>query len=112
MSSQINNINDFSGEMLTLEEFAGRMNVCRTIVYDMISDNRLRAGRHYIVMNSKKRFPWGAMLIRTLLEDSVEFGTNKKCRIHSQSRKITMTAGSHVKIIKTKTKKLPFINLD
>ena len=111
MSSNNDSLSDFTGEMLTLEEFADRMNVCRTIVYDMLADIRLRAGRHYIVMSSKKRFPWGAMLIRTLLEDSVEFGT-KKMRNHPKSLKDTMTTGYLEQKVNAKIKNQPFINLD
>jgi hypothetical protein len=115
MSSNNNNISDYTGEMLTPEEFADRMNICRTIVYEMMTDNRLRAGRHYILLNSKKRFPWGADLIRKLLEDSVDFGIRNKGRNNPKSIKKKSTAGiteSHEQSMKTKSKNLPYINLN
>lgn len=62
----------FQAEMLTVEQFANRMAVGKTTVYDWVKSGQLVAGRHYIRIAGTTRFPWGADLLQRLLEDSAD----------------------------------------
>jgi hypothetical protein len=57
-------------EILTLKEFAGRMKLSRTTVFDWMRKGILKAGRHYIKMGRVIRFEWGQDLLNKLHEDS------------------------------------------
>jgi len=58
-------------ELLTVEEFAERMKISRTTVFDWIRKGTLKIGRHYFKMGRVIRFEWGPELIHKLHEDSV-----------------------------------------
>lgn len=62
----------FTIEMLSIEQFAERMAVGRTTVYEWIKSGYLVAGRHYVRLGSTVRFAWGNDLLKKLLEDSAE----------------------------------------
>ncbi|MHB8173733.1 MAG: helix-turn-helix transcriptional regulator [Nitrospirota bacterium] len=38
---------NFEPEMITIEEFADRMKISRTTVFEWIKKDRLKAGKHY-----------------------------------------------------------------
>jgi excisionase family DNA binding protein len=57
-------------EMLSIEDFANRMGVGRTTIYDWLKSGSLRPGRHCIKIGGTIRFPWGTELLQKLLEDS------------------------------------------
>lgn len=59
-------------ELLTVEEFAERMKISRTTVFDWIRKGTLKAGRHYLKIGRIVRFEWGPELIQKLREDSAE----------------------------------------
>lgn len=59
-------------EILTIEEFAERMKISRTTVFDWIRRGTLKSGRHYIKVGRVIRFEWGHELVQKLCEDSVE----------------------------------------
>ena len=59
-------------ELLTVEEFAERMKISRTTVFDWMRKGTLKAGRHYVKIGRIIRFEWGPELLRKLKEDSVE----------------------------------------
>lgn len=59
-------------DLLTVEEFAERMKISRTTVFDWIRKGTLKSGRHYFKIGRVIRFEWGPELLRTLLEDSVQ----------------------------------------
>ena len=58
--------------VLTVEEFAERMQVSRTTVFDWIKKGVLKAGRHYIQIGRVIRFEWSCELLQKLREDSTE----------------------------------------
>lgn len=62
--------NSFQVEMLTIEQFAAKMSVSRTTVYEWLKSGYLRAGRHFIRIGGTIRFAWGPELIQRLCEDS------------------------------------------
>ncbi|BBA70633.1 helix-turn-helix domain-containing protein [Geobacter sulfurreducens] len=59
-------------EMLSIEQFAAKMGVKRTTIYDWLKSGHLRSGRHYIRIGGTVRFPWGVELLQKLFEDSIE----------------------------------------
>lgn len=59
-------------EMLTVEEFAKRMKVCRTTVFQWIKEGVLVQGEHYIRLGRVIRFPWGPELIQALKKPVVK----------------------------------------
>ena len=59
-------------ELITVEEFAKRMKISRTTVFDWIRKGRLKAGRHYIKVGRVIRFEWGPELLQRLREDSLK----------------------------------------
>lgn len=61
----------WSVEMLTVEEFAARMQVGETTVWNWIGDNTLVQGRHYWKNKKIVRFPWGPELISNLMADCI-----------------------------------------
>jgi excisionase family DNA binding protein len=62
--------NLFQVEMLTIEQFAAKMAVSRTTVYEWLKSGYLRAGRHFIKIGGTVRFAWGPELFQKLFEDS------------------------------------------
>jgi len=80
-------------ELLTVEEFAQRMKISRTTVFDWIRKGALKAGRHYLKIGRVIRFEWGPELVQRLREDSVveheESGSNslpKQTRLRKERR--------------------------
>ncbi|MGC2425013.1 MAG: helix-turn-helix domain-containing protein [Nitrospirota bacterium] len=59
-------------ELLTIEEFAERMKISRSTVFDWIRKGRFKAGRHYMKIGRVIRFEWGPELILKLREDSAK----------------------------------------
>ena len=57
-------------EIISLEEFAKRMSVARTTVFEWIQRGKLLPGRHFIKMGRVIRFEWGPDLLKKLYEDS------------------------------------------
>ncbi|MGA2227014.1 MAG: DNA-binding protein [Syntrophobacteraceae bacterium] len=57
-------------EIISLEEFAKRMGVARTTVFEWIKRGKLLPGRHFIKMGRVIRFEWGPDLLKKLYEDS------------------------------------------
>ena len=57
-------------EIISLEEFAKRMGVARTTVFEWIKRVKLLPGRHFIKMGRVIRFEWGPDLLKKLYEDS------------------------------------------
>ena len=72
-------------ELLTIEEFAERMKISRTTVFDWIRKGTLKAGRHYLKIGRVIRFEWGPELVRKLHEDSVK-EQEKACSKSSPKR--------------------------
>lgn len=60
----------FQIEMLSIEQFAERMGVKRTTIYEWFKSGYLRPGRHYLRIGRTVRFPWGPELVQKLYEDS------------------------------------------
>jgi len=56
-------------ELLTVEEFAERMKISRTTVFDWIRKGTLKSGRHYMKIGRVIRFEWGPELVKKLHED-------------------------------------------
>ena len=61
-----------SPDLITLEEFARRMQVGESSVWKWIRNGRLRPGRHFIRIDRVIRFSWGEELIQKLHEDCGE----------------------------------------
>jgi len=59
-------------EIITLEQFATRMQVGETTVWKWIRSGRLRPGRHYIQIERVIRFHWCRDLVERLHEDCQE----------------------------------------
>lgn len=57
-------------EILSIEQFAERMQISRTTVFDWIKKGILKTGRHYIKIGRVIRFEWGQDLLDKLREDS------------------------------------------
>ncbi|MDD2542483.1 MAG: helix-turn-helix domain-containing protein [Desulfuromonadaceae bacterium] len=70
--------NNFLVEMLTIEQFAERMLVSRTTLYDWIKSGHLLPGRHFIKIGNTIRFVWGSDLFQKLLEDSTNSEVTEK----------------------------------
>jgi excisionase family DNA binding protein len=62
---------EHSVELLSTEEFAARMKVSRSTVFEWIKTGRLEAGRHFLRVGRTIRFPWGPELLQMLLADSM-----------------------------------------
>jgi len=57
-------------EIISLEEFAKRMGVARTTVFEWIKRGKLLPGRHFMKIGRVIRFEWGPDLLKKLYEDS------------------------------------------
>lgn len=58
-------------ELLSTEEFAARLKVSRSTVFEWIKTGKLEAGKHFLRIGRTIRFPWGRELLEALLADSV-----------------------------------------
>ncbi len=59
-------------EILTPEEFAERMKIGRSTVFDWKSKGILKSGKHFIQQGRKLLFVWSDDTIISLLESSVQ----------------------------------------
>lgn len=59
-------------EMITVEEFAERMNISRSTAYSWLSHGRLTTGRHVIRIGGIVRILWNDDLLSHLLAISAE----------------------------------------
>ncbi|MEW6490813.1 MAG: hypothetical protein AB1578_23240, partial [Thermodesulfobacteriota bacterium] len=63
-------------KLLTPEEFAQHTKISRALVYELMKDQTLRPGVHYLLLGPRtRRFPWGPELVKRLLLDSLGSGT-------------------------------------
>lgn len=70
-----------SFDLLDLEEFARRMGVSRSTVFDWIARRRLVPGRHFLRVGKTLRFFWSLEALRTLTgDDPVEGEQGDGCR--------------------------------
>lgn len=67
-----------TAELITVEDFAKRMKVGRTTVFEWIKNGRLLPGRHFIKIGRIIRFQWGQDLLRKLHEESDPDGDSNK----------------------------------
>lgn len=67
-------------ELLTVEEFAERMKISRTTVFDWIRKGTLKIGQHYIKIGRVVRFEWGPELIQKLREIGAEVQDEQKSK--------------------------------
>jgi predicted DNA-binding transcriptional regulator AlpA len=59
-------------ELLTVEQFAARLQISRATVFALIKRGVLVDGRHLIRLGRVVRFPWSAELVAELLKTTVE----------------------------------------
>ncbi|MDG5466800.1 helix-turn-helix domain-containing protein [Deltaproteobacteria bacterium IMCC39524] len=59
-------------ELLTIEQFAHRLGISRTTVFEWMKSGDLIQGQHYLKINRIIRFPWGNDLIQSLVTDSLD----------------------------------------
>jgi excisionase family DNA binding protein len=57
-------------DLINIEEFAKRLQVSRTTVFDWIKKGKLLPGRHFIKVGRVIRFEWGPDLVKKLHEVS------------------------------------------
>jgi predicted site-specific integrase-resolvase len=57
-------------ELLTLDEYASRLKVCRATVFEWKRKGILRLGCHYLRFGRVVRFVWSEEAIAKMLEDS------------------------------------------
>lgn len=81
--SSLDSFNDV--ELLSIEQFAAKMAVSRTTVYEWFKSGYLKAGRHYIKLGTTVRFAWGTELLQRLMEDSVDARTAQKVTLEHES---------------------------
>ena len=59
-------------ELLTVEEFAQRLRVGRSTVFDWIARKKMVLGDHYFKIGKIIRIPWSMELLASLSTDSEE----------------------------------------
>lgn len=57
-------------EVLTVDELAARLKVCRSTVFSWMQDGILVSGRHYFKVGRVLRFVYCAQLVQELLQGS------------------------------------------
>ena len=72
-----NRLPDLQVEILTVEEFAERMKVGRTTVFQWLKDGTLIQGRHYIKIGRVLRLRWPDVLV-LIGEDNLQLEAPKK----------------------------------
>lgn len=63
---------DYGCDLLTVEQFAERLQISRATVFAMMQRGVLVAGRHFIRLGRVVRFPWSAELVAELLKTTGE----------------------------------------
>lgn len=71
-------------EIITLEQFAARMQVGETTVWKWIRSGRLKPGRHFIQIERVIRFHWCRELVERLLEDCEKAGDEETALISEE----------------------------
>jgi excisionase family DNA binding protein len=66
----VETIQQHAMEIINIEEFAKRLQVSRTTVFDWIKKGKLLPGRHFMKVGRVIRFEWGPDLVKKLHEDS------------------------------------------
>lgn len=61
----------YACEILTVEQLAERLQVCRATIFNLIQRDVLLPGVHYFKLGRSTRFPWTAQLITNLLQMSI-----------------------------------------
>ncbi len=56
-------------EMLTVEQFAERMQISETTVWNWIKTRRLQRGRHYLAIAKVVRIPWSTESLQRIMAD-------------------------------------------
>jgi excisionase family DNA binding protein len=64
----VSTLND--GELLTVEEFAARLKVGRSTVFDWLARGRLKPGVHFLKIGRTLRFVWHMELLLSLSDDT------------------------------------------
>lgn len=70
-----NNLNPGTPELLTVEQFAQRIQVSRATVFTWIQKQILVPGRHFLKFGRVLRFAWSDDLVACLLQDSAQVAT-------------------------------------
>lgn len=78
---------DMAQEILTPEEFADRIKIGRSTLFDWISKGILISGKHYFKQGRILRFVWTDNTILSLLEKSTPTVANKS--VKAEGIKIT-----------------------
>ena len=73
-------------EIITAEEFALRLKVSRSTVFDWMRKGILRQGRHFVRIGRVVRFVWSEELVARLLEDN---GQGREETVKAMKRKRT-----------------------
>lgn len=63
---------DHGCDLLTVEQFADRLQISRATVFALMQRGVLVGGRHFIRLGRVVRFPWSAELVAELLKTTVE----------------------------------------
>lgn len=90
-------------ELLTPEEFANKLKIGRSTLFEWIGKGILLPGKHYFKVGRVLRFVWSDELIQSLLERTVTIDVDGD-KLLSVSRQINS--------IKSANKKKPGINLE
>lgn len=101
--------NTFHVEMLSIDQFAAKMGVSRTTVYEWFKSGYLSPGRHYIKIGKTTLFAWGAELLQKLHEDSCDRVSED---VKSQNETVLDMRGSQVSRVPSARKKGIQVNLD
>ena len=70
-------MNPDSVEIITLEQFADKMQIARTTAFEWKRNGKLLAGRDFVQIGRVIRILWGAELLKRLLESTAETESEK-----------------------------------
>jgi len=65
-------------EILTAEEFAARLKIGRSTLFDWLNKEILVSGKHYLKVGRILRFVWSDDVVTTLLNVSVAVTTSRQ----------------------------------
>ncbi len=65
-------------EILTAEEFAARLKIGRSTLFDWLNKGILVSGKHYLKVGRILRFVWSDDVVTTLLNVSVAVTTSRQ----------------------------------